>query len=245
MQPTNWHRGSGNKVCLYCNEQFDGINVIATKEHLIGRNFVPRGSLNGGSSFNFIFKACRRCNNDKSGLEGHVSAVTQLMSPAVAENAEFSARAGEKSRGEIHPWTGRPVAESFHKPTLKFQGHGLEITTSFTGPPQLDRAMLNRLALRHVQGMYALCTNADHTAQSLTLLYPGWVTILGEYARGDWGNSQALAAFERVRDWKTYVRIVTAGGCFQGVLRRDDAEMGTWFWALEWNRYVRVIGGIA
>jgi len=64
---------------VYCNERFDGANVVATKEHLVGRNFVPRGSLDGGPSFNFVFNPCHACNNDKSTLEGHVSAITQFM----------------------------------------------------------------------------------------------------------------------------------------------------------------------
>jgi hypothetical protein len=221
------------------------VDTFATKEHLVGRNFVPRGSLDGGRSFNFIFNACYACNNDKSTLEGHVSAITQLMSPAVAENATFSERASAKSQGEIHPWTRRPVAESFHESTIQMRGFGLGIGMGFVGPPQADREIVCRLALRHVQGLYALVTNADRTVQPLTLLFPGWVYVLGYYLRSDWGNSQAIAASERVRDWTVRARIITASGYFQAMLRRDDAAVGTWFWALEWNRYMRVIGGIS
>lgn len=245
MQPVNWGRAPSNEVCLYCNEPFDGANVVATKEHLVGRNFVPRGSLNGGQSFNFIFNACHACNNDKSTLEGHVSTITQLMSPAVAESAAFSERARAKSHGEIHPWTRRPVAESFHESTIQMRGVGLGIRMGFVGPPQADRDIVYRLALRHVQGLYALVTNPDRTVQPLTLLFPGWVYVLGYYLPSDWGNSQALAASERVRDWTVRARIITASGYFQAMLRRDHAEVGTWFWALEWNRYMRIIGGIS
>lgn len=244
MQPANWSREPPNKVCLYCNRRFDDVEVIATKEHLVGRNFVPRGSLDGGRSFNFIFDACRDCNNDKSAHEGHISAITQFMSPTIAETS-FAERAIAKSQREMHPWTGRPVADSFHEQTIEMRGFGLGIRMGFVGPPQADRHSIHRLALRHVQGLYALVTNADRTVEPLTLLYPGHVYVLGDYLPGDWGNSQALAASERVSDWTVRARIVTAGGYFQAMLRRDDAELGTWFWALEWNRYMRVIGGIS
>jgi hypothetical protein len=245
MQPANWCREPSNKVCVYCNERFDDTNVIATKEHLIGRNFVPRGSLDSGRSFNFIFNACLACNNDKSPLEGHISAITQFMSPAVAENATFGDRAFAKSQGEIHPWTRRPIAESFHESTIHLREFGLGVEIGFVGPPQVDRYKVHHLALRHVQGLYALVTNPDRTMEPLTLLFPGWVYVLGYYLQGDWGNSQARAASDRVRDWTVRARIITAGGYFQAMLRRDHAEVGTWFWALEWNRYMRVIGGIS
>lgn len=244
MQPANWSRNPSNDVCLYCNRLFDDVEVIATKEHLVGRNFVPRGSLDGGRCFNFIFDACSDCNNDKSVHEGHVSAITQLMSPAISET-EFAERAIAKSKGETHPQTGRPVADSFHKQTIEMRGSDLGIRMGFVGPPQTDRYSVHRLAMRHVQGLYALVTNPDRTVKPLTLLYPGHVYVLGDYLPGDWGNSQAWAASERVRDWTVRARIITAGGYFRAVLRRDGAEVGSWFWALEWNRYMRVIGGIS
>lgn len=244
MQPVNWCRAPSNDVCIYCNRRFDDSDVVVTKEHLVGRNFVPRGSLDGGRSFNFIFNACQQCNNDKSALEGHISAITQFMSPAVAENAAFGERAIAKSLREIHPWTGRPIANSFHESAVQMRGAGLGIKVGFVGPPQADREMVSRLALRHVQGLYALVTNPDRTLAPLTLLFPGWVYILGHYIRSDWGNGHAITASDFVRDWTVRARIITAGGYFQAMLRRDTAELGTWFWALEWNRYMRVIGGI-
>jgi hypothetical protein len=245
MQPANWCREPPNKQCVYCNERLDDTSVVATKEHLIGRNFVPRGSLDGGRSFNFIFNGCRDCNNDKSALEGHISAITQFMSPVVAESDAYAERALAKSQREIHPWTKRPIVDSHHDSTIKFRGLGLGMKVTYVGPPQADHYMVNRLALRHVQGLFALVTNPDRTVEPLTLLFPGWVYVLDKYLPSDWGNSQALAAAERTRDWTVRARIVTAGGYFQAMLRRNDAEVGTWFWALEWNRYMRVIGGIS
>jgi hypothetical protein len=241
MQPVNWSRSPSNKVCLYCNEQFDGSTNVATKEHLIGRNFVPRGSLNGGRSFNFIFDACSECNNDKAALEGHVSAITQFLSQSIAENSAFADRAGKKSRGEIHPWTKKPVADSVHEWKIETPG----MSFGFVGPPQPDRKMVRRLALRHVQGMFALVTNPDRTAKPLTLLYPGSVWVVGEYLRGDWGNTQAKAAHDRTRNWGVRAALTTASGFFRFILRRDAAEIGTWFWAVEWNDAMRVVGGIS
>jgi hypothetical protein len=51
-----------------------------TREHVIGRNFVPRRTLD----INLIAWACVQCNNDKSDLEDDISLISML--PAIAQS---------------------------------------------------------------------------------------------------------------------------------------------------------------
>lgn len=243
-QPTNWHRGVSNKRCLYCARRFGGA-VIPEKEHLIARNFVPAGAMNGGKSWNFIFSACSECNRSKSQLEGHVAAVTQFRSEGVAEVSAYAERSQDKARGEFHPWTKRPVADSFHESTVSVQGGSIGVSMRFVGPPQLDRTHAYELALRHIQGFFALVTNVDHRTDELTLLDPSRVWVLGDYIRSDWGNSKLRAVHERTRHWKQHLHVVTASDFFRCVMRRESDDRWTWFWLLEWNRSTRVAGMIS
>ena len=244
MQPTNWYRRPANRRCLYCARLFDDA-VVVQKEHLIGRQFVPRGSFNNGRSWNFIFGACSECNGSKSRLEGHVGATTQLMSPGVAEDAVYAQRLSEKVQREYHPWTKRPVADSFHESAFAMQMGSIGMKTNFVGPPQLDRDQAYELALRHIQGFLALAANADHTTEHLSLLPPSAFWPLREYSRSDWGNTHLRTVHERTRHWKTYIRVITASDFFRCVMKRDDAQPKTWYWLLEWNRSTRVVGGIS
>lgn len=68
-----------NTACVYCSTPFT-TDVAATKEHVIGRNFVPRGTLAG--EWNLIVNACRDCNEKKARLEDDISAIT--MQPDIA-----------------------------------------------------------------------------------------------------------------------------------------------------------------
>lgn len=244
QQPTNWFRPPSNKCCLYCGRLFD--DAVATqKEHLIGRQFVPRGSFNNGRSWNFIFKACAECNNRKSRLEGHVGGITQFLSPDVASNTAYAQRSLEKAQGEHHPWTKRPIAQSLHESNLSVKGRSIGMSVSFVGPPQLDRSQSFELALRHVQALFAFVTNADYTSSRLRLLAASEFWPLGVYSRSDWGNIQLRAVHERTRGWKTYFHIATASDFFRFILKCSDSLPVTWYWLLEWNRVARVVGALS
>ena len=58
-QPAVWfhkNRELSNKYCLYCWADVSDQAVASDKEHLIGREFVPTGTL-GGTAFNLIFRS--------------------------------------------------------------------------------------------------------------------------------------------------------------------------------------------
>lgn len=61
-----------NITCVYCNTLLD--EAESTKEHTIGRRFVPKGTL--ARSWNLIVRACGECNGRKSDLEDDLSAVS-------------------------------------------------------------------------------------------------------------------------------------------------------------------------
>jgi hypothetical protein len=61
-----------NRNCCYCGDLLK--DVGSTKEHVIGRNFVPTNTLDG--QWSLILRACLRCNRNKSKLENDISAIT-------------------------------------------------------------------------------------------------------------------------------------------------------------------------
>lgn len=67
-----------NRHCLYCGRDVTKASSISwNKEHLIGRSFVPTGTM-GVTTFNFIFRACEECNARKAVAQRHLSSVTLI-----------------------------------------------------------------------------------------------------------------------------------------------------------------------
>lgn len=106
-QPVSWfHKkpSESNQYCLYCSTFVgDGASIRSDKEHLIGREFVPTGSLNVGNRFNFIFRACEQCNNEKSNIERHISSISIFNRPARYESEEINSLAVRKASKDYHP----------------------------------------------------------------------------------------------------------------------------------------------
>lgn len=61
-----------NLTCVYCSTVLS--KVKSNDEHVIGRKFVPKGTLN--NYWNLIVRACEVCNNKKSDLEDDISSIT-------------------------------------------------------------------------------------------------------------------------------------------------------------------------
>lgn len=247
-QPTVWfhrQRQHSNKHCLYCSQDVSDLAVPSTKEHLIAREFVPTGTLDG-NAFNFIFRACEKCNHRKSEVERHVSTVTLFISPGRGESIAIDALAKRKAKRDFHPTRkGIPVEdshESFHVPFKMGPATG---SFEVLGPPQFARGSVAELALRHVQGLFSLITSTDPRLPTGTsLLHASYVFHMGPFLRSDWGNAQLKEVVRRVQDWKLLGIISTAKGFFRAEFRRDETGTSQWFWALEWNKSTRVIGVI-
>jgi hypothetical protein len=140
-QPFVWfHRNPAktNQYCLYCGAavgaQPDA--VPSTKEHLIGRRFVPPGTLDG-DSFNFIFRACNVCNQRKSTAERHLSTVSLVSSSARERDPTVDELAGHKSIRDYHPaQKGVTVRDSAPQFEIRGRMGPATMTFSLVGPPQ-------------------------------------------------------------------------------------------------------------
>lgn len=244
---TAWYRGRAelsNQHCLYCARFVgEGSDVPSNKEHLIGKRFVPPSTLGTRGAFNFLFRACCDCNLEKSNIEGHVSAVSLIFSTARDADSDIDALARHKAEGQYDSTKpGTLVADAGHEATIKL---GSVLSVTLMGPAQFDPNYVRLLALRHVQGLFALVTSKNPTvAESTRLLPEAHFGLFGYYVSSDWGNPQLVEIAKRVEHWPAAVQVNTAAGYFRAVLRRQSDVDSPWFWALEWNKGVRVIGWI-
>ena len=246
-QVTSWYASSlenSNACCVYCGKLLLGPNPpISDKEHLIARKFVPTGTMDG-HPFNFIFRACRRCNARKAAAERHVSSVTLFNSPGRLEDDRVNAVALRKGSSDFHPKKKGVRIEDAHEHLSVATSFGpMSINFGMLAPPQLDRDQVEEIALSHIQGLFALiCTEDYRNPLKMRLLPQEQFILYSSYTHDDWGNPQAVEIADRVRDWECLANIDSAEGYFKATMRRSDEG---WFWALEWNRQLRLLGGIS
>lgn len=247
-QPFVWfdkNPAKSNQHCLYCGVYVGAESQITSnKEHLIGRNFVPKGSLEG-HHFNFIFRACQECNNLKSVAERHVSSVTLFNSPGRLLDNDVDMLALHKASRDYHPKKkGVLVKDAHDQHTIELGWAGANARFDLVGPPQLDDEAVYLLACKHIQGIFSLISTEDPRVSEKTRLLPtDRVRCFGCFIYRDWGNSQLMEVARRSMDWTPYANIVSANGYFKLVVkeRKTTKEL---FWALEWNKFLRVIGVI-
>ena len=249
-QPVNWFNSylpKSNQYCLYCGSFFGDSSIIESdKEHLIAREFVPTGEFGEGKEFNFIFRACKKCNLEKSNLERHISTVTLFKSPARRESEEHNEIAIRKAGKDYHPdKKGSLVKDSGDDLKIVLNDSNIKMTFGLVGPPQENTDHVLLLAFRHIQGIFTLITSKNPlTADGTRLLVAEHFHLFGTYSHSDWGNPQLLAIMERVSNIPCYANILTANGFFRAIMRRNNGEKGEWFWALEWNKSLRLVGSI-
>jgi hypothetical protein len=220
-------------------------SVPSDKEHLIGRAFGPDGAFDGGQEFNFIFRACLKCNGYKAALERHLSSVTVFNSPARLTNESVNASAIRKASNDFHPADGRTIEKSHHELTFAGGGPGFTMKFGLVAPPQADSQYVHELAFMHIQGFFSLVTTKDPRQTGTTrLLPPDQFQLYGVYNHGDWGNLHLAEITHRISNWKQLALVNTARGFFRAVLLRQGIRGSDWFWALEWNQSLRIVGAI-
>lgn len=250
-QPIVWFDRSkkkSNQYCLYCGVLVGtGSEVPSNKEHLIGRQFVPTGSFQEGNQFNFIFRACEKCNSDKSELERHVSSVTMVNAIPNFEKPEYIDRAISKASSDYHPAKqGVLVKDAADTHIFEFNVGPINMKFEATSPPQVVNKYVQALSFYHVQGLFSLLTSKNPLEATGTNLLPEnnfW--FHGAYTHNDWGNTDLVVVAKRANELQCCANIHTADGNFKAVLCRSIKKNEYWFWALEWNKHLRVIGGIA
>jgi hypothetical protein len=228
-----------NETCVYCGTELTLSSV--TKEHVIGRRFVPKGKLEG--QWNLIVRACKPCNGKKSGFEDDISAIS-MQADAWGRHALpdhiLTQEAARKARGSISRRTSKPIKDSLEK--LKIKGllaPGAEFTFDLTAPPQIETKRIFELARMQLMAFFYLITYNQKTKRGGFWLGSFFPVL--EAIRSDWGNPVHRAFMDAVVNWEVRVLAIGADGFFKVAIRRHPAEV-CWSWALEWNCKYRIVG---
>lgn len=231
-----------NATCVYCGTLLkpEG-SVPATREHVIGRRFVPKGSLD--RDWNLIAAACTSCNNVKSDLEDDISAISML--PAMGhfwpnDDPNFIAEAQRKARSAHSRRSRKAVKDSVETFTIDAPLGIAQFTFTVSSPPQIDVERLMELAKYHISAFFYLTTYEEATTRGKRL--PGVFALVSYALRTDWGNRRLQAFTQTTRSWRHRVCANAAKGYFRASIRRKDEECGLWAWALEWNMNLRLAG---
>lgn len=226
-----------NVRCIYCGceERPD-----FTEEHVIGRKFVPSGTLNG--QWNLIARACRQCNAFKADLEDDISAITmQPDAEGFHPSADALKDGKRKAAGAASRRTGKKIAES--EETVSFEGAFNEAVVarlSLTGPPQLETDRAARLAHFHIRAFFYLITYQKDERHGR--YWRGLFICAQEAARSDWGNVRQLAFARATAAWEPrFLSDYFANEHFKIAIRVHPTAR-CWSWALEWNQSHRLVG---
>lgn len=229
-----------NRNCVYCGGHFDE-DRPSTKEHVIGRRFVPLGCFDG--QWNLIVNACEACNNEKADLEDDISVITMMpdhLGEFAIDDPRLASEVARKAHKSRSRRTGKAVAASEETIEVKQRFGPAEITFNFAAPAQASEQRLLRLAHMHFLGFFFMLTFKDDTR--LGTFAPGKFIGLMSARRHDWGNPQMRWFMDLVRDWDLRLHAVGADGFFKMIIRRHPDGREVWAWALEWNHGLRFIG---
>lgn len=225
-----------NKSCPYC-----GASLLQRseweKEHVIGRRFVPKGSL--AKTWNLVVRSCRKCNENKGRLENDIPAITLLPSAAgkFAEDAEII-----RKQTSISLWTGRPVRDSYESQTRNYVFSDVaKLSVTMISPPAIssERAML--LACMQISAFFYYLTY--DRANCVGRYGPGEFVTVAINPRTDWGYPVAQHFYNTIKEWKLRLTLSNAAnGFFQDFIKRHPQDEFVWAWALEWNKNYRLIG---
>lgn len=237
--PVNRVHRLKNVVCPYCGVPLTGAN--SDKEHVIGRNFVPRGKLAG--QWNLIVNACKACNKLKSDYEDDISAIS--MQPDAygmfgIDDPDLVAEARRKAERSASRKTRKPVKES--QGNLKFSVPvmgPLNMDFTFTSPPQVDDERAYTLARMQLQAFFFMITYRKDVECG-----KWWMGEFMPYLhsrRCDWGSKQWRGLMQATKDWDLHFYAVGANGFFCCSIKRHPTQE-CWMWALEWNHQHRLAG---
>ena len=228
-----------NVSCPYCGDMLT--DDTKEKEHVIGRNFVPRGKLHG--NWTLIVNACQTCNGIKGNLEDDISAIT--MQPDALgrfghDDPTGMSEASRKAENSFSRRTKRLVKNSQEQSNLTLSSRqGIRLKFGFTGPPQVDQDRIFQLAQAQLMGFFHLMTFKEDDKRGY--FWPGNFHPIMASTRNDWGNAVLRAFSKIVVDWEPRVFAINADGFYKMVIRKHPDNI-CWSWALEWNHSMRVVG---
>lgn len=226
-----------NETCVYCADPLTPES--ATIEHVVGRRFVPKGTLD--KHWNLIVRACARCNEVKARLEDDISAITMhpdSFGHCGSDESRIDYR--RKASGSRSSRTGKPVSESAEGVTIKGSlGLGLSITMNLDAPPQIDDYRAFELARMQLTAFFYFISYDPMTRRGG--FWRGGFFPKLEAVRSDWGNAVHRSFMSMVHGWEPRLIASTASHHFAVAIRRHPSAP-CWSWALEWNRSLRLVG---
>jgi hypothetical protein len=239
IMPANKALRLSNRTCIYCGKE-PAVGNPHTVEHVIGRRFVPKGSLH--QSWALIANACQACNVHKSSLEDDISAITLL--PSLGErhvDADLQAEAIRKATGSYSRRTKKLVADSHDKHCVEGRMMtNVHFSANLISPPQLAEERVHQLAYLHLQGFYYMMSFNSHTGRGGFI--PGEVGFVANANKPDWGNDLMRGFASLIAPWPLHLDCICAKGFFKTRMRREADNINVWAFALEWNSSHRVVG---
>ena len=228
-----------NLTCPYCGSPID--RSLRTKEHVIGKRFVPRGSLDG--NWNLILWGWLPCNQRKSEFEDDIAATTMYFHTAGLQGMSDVAVREEALRKGANSYsrkTKKRISESAEQFTVSGSlGGNAVISASFTSPPQIVEERAFELARLQLTGFFYFLTYKPQSR--LGYWWPGGFYPLHGTIKSDWGNSIHRALMAEVQPWDYCLVLTTASGYFRAMIRRHPSAE-CWAWAIEWNGCYRLVG---
>lgn len=228
-----------NSACCYCGARLSSAD--RTEDHVIGRRFVPIGSLAG--SWNLIVKACSKCNLKKSDLEDDISSITMahhLLGFTAMNNVKLQEEARRKAHRSTSRKTNKKVKDSSE--SISFQispSPSLSISGNFSAPPQLTEERAGKLAMMQIMAFFFLLTYQADT--NTGHYWPGEFYITQAGIKTDWGNKRFLHFMHLISSWDYRLIAVAADGFYKVEIRKH-ATSSCWAWAVEWNDCYRMVG---
>ena len=227
-----------NLTCPYCGVEITNQND--SKDHVIGRNFVPVGSFE--NQWNLIVQSCKSCNNKKSDLEDDISALT--LDLCIKYNKGLSKPTIEKIKRKIEKCisrqTNKPIINSriIEKISLSHINN-LEINVNYQAPAQLGDNRCFELARYHLMAFFYFVSFNDETMKGS--FWPEGFHPAFQAAYSDWGNVEQIQFMKAVSNWQPRFLGITANGFFKIIIRKHPL-VPCWSWAVEWNKSYRLLG---
>lgn len=219
-----------NETCPYC-----GVMLTPkkrTKEHVVGRRFVPRGSLH--QHWNLIVWACEPCNQRKGTLEDDLSAISMhpdVTGAHVRDDVRLRAEAARKAQKSISQRSGKAVAVSQEELVITATPiPGIEFKFNLISAPQADDARIIELA--RMQMMAFLYWITIQAGEVNGRFWQGSFMPLPPVRRADWGNDRLRFFMSTTASWDPALLAVTADGYFKVAIRKHLKEL-VWSWALD------------
>lgn len=235
-----------NKYCPYCGRLFSTFGTIediknnTNKEHLIGRDFVPRNSFESPKNINFIFRACSSCNTRKADFERQVSSVSLLNSLSDHSSNEQK-RILQKAQNDYSGFRftrGKKVIDATITHSINLETSMCNFKVGFCGPPQVDETVIANLAFMHMQGLiYFIFRKQNESIH----LYKKYFHYYNSFWKDDWGNPSLDYLRKQTATWTPLMIMTTANNNFKIYIKTSDDII---FWLLEWNKFCRVCGFI-